>query len=119
MDEFNSHDYGGSLLISSDVIEKIAEHAVMEVEGVAALAPAASATRSLLGKIAPLKAIRVELKNDVADIEVSIVVQYGSKIPELSERVQQNVKEAVQGMTSISVAKVDVVVSGIDTGAAK
>ncbi len=113
MDGFNSHDINGSLQISSEVIEKIAQNAAMEIEGVAGVAPVASSAKSLLGKIVPQKAIFVVMKNDVADIELGIVVDYGTKIPELSERVQENVKEAVQNMTSISVAKVDVIITGL------
>ena len=113
MEVYDSHITGGSLQISSDVIEKIARHAAMEVEGVHSVVPAMSGARSLLDKIAPVKPITVELKNDVADISVSLSVLYGTKIPELSERVQRNVKDAVQNMTSISVAKVDVVVAGL------
>lgn len=113
MEVYDSHMTGGSLQISSEVIEKIARHAAMEVEGVRDVVPAVSGPRSLLDKLAPTKPIMVELKNDVADISVSLSVAYGTKIPELSERVQRNVKDSVQSMTSISVAKVDVVVAGL------
>ena len=113
MEGFNSHNSGGSLQISTDVVEKIAKHAAMEIEGVRGVMPAVSGAKSLIGRIAPTKPITVELKNDVADISVSIQVEYGTKIPELSEKVQQNVKESVQNMTSISVARVDVVVAGL------
>ncbi len=111
MEGFDSRTAGGSLQISSGVVEKIARHAAQEVEGVMEVMPAASAPKSIIGMAQ--KPVVVELKNDVADISVSIKVAYGAKIPELSERVQQNVKDAVQSMTSITVAKVDVVVAGL------
>jgi uncharacterized alkaline shock family protein YloU len=113
MEGFDSHDSGGSLQISSEVVEKIARNAAMEVEGVHNVIPAASVAAGLLGIITPPKPIVVVLKNDVADITVSIQVEHGTIIPELSERVQQSVKEAVQSMTSISVAKVDVLIAGL------
>lgn len=119
MDGFNSHNTGGSLQISSDVVEKIAKHAALEVEGVRSVMPAATVSQSLFGKLASPKPIYVELKNDVADITVSLQVAYGTKIPELSEQVQLSVKEAVQNMTSISVAKVDIIVAGMAPEAAK
>lgn len=115
MEGIQSDFTGGSLQISSDVIEKIACHATMEVEGVARVEAPPSGAMTILGKIASSKPIQVIMKNDVADIEVSLVVKYGTRIPEISEKVQQNVKDSVQCMTSISVAKVDVVVAGVDT----
>lgn len=114
MDGFNSDGYGGSLQISTEVIEKIARHAALEVKGVTGVKSANSAAKSLIEKISQQKAVIVAIKNDVADVTVSIVVGYGVKIPEICEQVQQNVKEAIQSMTSISVARVDVVVSGLE-----
>lgn len=115
MDSFDSRSSGGSLQISTEVVEKIARHAALEVEGVQDVAPCISGAKAMLGKITRQKAVQIELKDDVADVEVSIIVAYGVKIPELSERVQQNIKDAIQNMTSISVAKVDVIVAGLDT----
>ena len=113
MDVFDSHETGGRLQISTDVIEKIARLAAMEVEGVVEVRPASTATKPLKNKLYLPKAIRVELKNGVADLEISLVVAHGTKIPELCERVQKNAKDSVQSMTSISVARVDVIVVGM------
>ena len=114
MDGIKSHYTGGSLQISSEVVEKIAWHAAEEVEGVKRVSAPQTTTKALLDKLTPTKPVRVEIKSDVADIEVALVVDYGTKIPEVSEKVQQNVKDSVQNMTSISVAKVDVVITGVE-----
>lgn len=114
MDVLQSQTTGGSLQISVEVIEKIAKQAALEVEGVCDVTAGYPGARSLLDKIAPPKAVHVELKENVADIEVSIVVLYGTKIPEISEKIQESVKNAVQNMTSIIVVKVDVIVNGIE-----
>lgn len=113
MDSFNSNSAGGSLQISIDVIEKIAHQAAVEVEGVAGVAQPSSIQQNLLGKLMPNRPIQVAIKNDVADIAVALAVYYGTKIPEVSEQVQASVKDAVQSMTNISVAKVDIVVTGL------
>lgn len=115
MDGIQSHYTGGSLQISSEVVEKIAWHAAEEVDGVARVTAPQTQAKALLDKLTPQKPVRVEIKSDVADIEVSLVVDFGTKIPEVSERVQQNVKDSVQNMTSISVAKVDVIITGVET----
>lgn len=113
MDGFNSHIAGGSLQISSDVIEKIAKQACMEVEGVRAVNLPRTGAKSILGKMMAANPIVVNIKEDVAEIDVALVVEYGAKIPELSERVQQSVKNSVQSMTSITVAQVNILITGI------
>ena len=113
MESFNSHSAGGSLQISIDVIEKIARQAAVEVEGVAGVAQPSSIQQNLLGKLMPNRPIEVTIKDDVADIQVALAVFYGTKIPEVSEQVQASVKDAVQSMTNISVARVDIVVTGL------
>ncbi len=113
MDGFDSHSLGGSLQISTEVIEKIASFAAMEVGGVLEVKAHNEGAKSLLDKITQPKAVLVELKSDVADISISLIVEYGAKIPDLSELVQKNVKDSVQNMTGITVARVDVIVSGL------
>ena len=104
---------GGSLHIATDVVEKIARLAAMEVDGVFAVNFGRTAIKTLLDKISTQSPVQVVMKDDVADITVNLVVEYGAKIAEVSEKVQQNVKTSVQSMTQITVAKVDVVINGI------
>lgn len=113
MDWVNNHEASGSLQISTDVIAKIARLAALEIDGVAEISTGNSAAGSFLGKIAPPRPILVQLNEGVADIEISLMVKYGTKIPEISEKIQENVKNSVQNMTSITVNSVDLVVTGI------
>lgn len=113
MEVNHSNTAGGSLHIASDVIEKIARLAALEIEGVENITGGAGGVKNLLNKITPQSGIMVEMKDDVADITVNLVVKYGAKIPELSEQVQYNVKSSVQNMTQITVAKVNIVVIGV------
>lgn len=108
-----SNTAGGSLQIASEVVEKIARLAAMEINGVAEVSLGNSSVKNLLNRINPQNPILVEMKDDVADITLNIVVEYGTKIAELSEAVQKNVKSSVQSMTQITVAKVNIVVTGI------
>lgn len=113
MEVNNGGTVGGSLHIASDVVEKIASLAAMEIEGVAGVSTGNASVKNIMNKIAPVSPVMVDMRDDVAQITVSIVVAYGSKITELSEKVQQNIKTSVQNMTQITVAKVNVVVTGI------
>ena len=112
---------GGSLRISSEVLAKIARLAALEIEGVADVAVEAGGVKSLIDRVVPPEPVRVEMKNEVADITVSIVVPAGVKIPDVAQKIQENVKQSVQSMTQISVAQVNIVVTGIcaDTAAAE
>ena len=115
MDVANTNSIGGSLQISTDVIAKIAGMATLEVDGVCDISAGTLGVKGLFSKMglaALKKPIEVTLSEDVAEITVNVQVQYASKIPALSEKVQENVKSAVQNMTGITVSKVNVMVTG-------
>lgn len=118
MDVKKSGAVGGSLQISTDVIGKIARLATLEVEGVSDVSTSTLGVKSLLHKTNLQKPITVELTDDVAEITVSVMVKYGSRIPQLAAKVQENVKNAVQNMTCITVSKVNIMVTGVAQEAA-
>ena len=109
MEVSNSNVVNGSLQISTDVIGKIAKLAATEIDGVVDVCAGSAGMRSFLGKVNLQKPVSVELLENVAEITVS----YGSQIPAVCEKVQENVKSAVQNMTSITVARVNIVVVGV------
>lgn len=113
MDVTNSNVVHGSLQISTEVIAKIAKLAAMEIDGVTDVCSGTTGVKGLLGKVSLQKPVVVELLEDVAEITVSVTVCYGSKIPFVCEKVQENVKAAVQNMTSITVSRVNIVVAGV------
>ncbi len=113
MEVTNSNVVHGSLQISTEVIAKIAKLAAMEIDGVTDVCSGTTGVKGLLGKVSLQKPVVVELLEDVAEITVSITVCYGSKIPFVCEKVQENVKAAVQNMTSITVSRVNIVVAGV------
>ncbi len=103
----------GSLQISTDVVAKIAKLATLEVEGVHEVSTGKLSGKSLLSKVSLQKPIAVQMADDIAEITVNIIVDFGSKIPTVCEQVQNSVKNAVQNMTSITVSKVNLVVAGV------
>ena len=115
MEVTNSGAMKGSLQISTDVISKIAKLATLEVEGIYSVSGNIVSGKgfALVRKMPMQKPISVELNDDVAEISVNVVVKYGCKIPQLSEKVQENVKNAVQNMTCITVSKVNVIITGV------
>ena len=57
--------------------------------------------------------ILIELNDDLAIIDIHVNVKAGVNIPEVSEKVQATVKEAVQNMTGIAVSRVNINIAGI------
>lgn len=113
MDGMKGAATGGSLQISKEVIAHIAQLATLEVDGVHSVFAPAAGIKGLFGKAGASKPIVVELTEDVAEITVHIVVNYGCKVPPLCVRVQENVKSSVQNMTSITVSRVNVIIAGV------
>lgn len=104
----------GNISVSSEVIAKIAGLAALEIEGVVGLKETiASGIAKLIGKEGSSGGVAVTIENDQVVIEMNIVAQYGSPIPEVSFRVQQNVKEAVEKMTGKNVVAVNVNISDV------
>lgn len=107
--------------ISNDVVAVIAGVAVSEVPGVAGMAGgfAGGITEVLSGKKNLAKGIKVEVDGTKAKIDVNIIVEYGSRIPDVAFEIQNRVKKAVENMTGLNVEEVNVHVQGVNTDTAK
>lgn len=107
--------------ISNDVIAVIAGVAVSEVQGVSAMSGgfAGGITEVLSGKKNLAKGIKVEKSENTAKIDVNIIVEYGSRIPDVAFEIQNRVKKAVEGMTGFKVDEVNVHVQGVNTDVIK
>ena len=107
--------------ISDDVVAVIAGVAVSEVPGVAGMAGgfAGGITEVLSGKKNLAKGIKVEVEGTKAKIDVNIIVEYGSRIPDVAFEIQNRVKKAVENMTGLNVEEVNVHVQGVNTDSAK
>ena len=99
--------------ISNDVIAVIAGVAASEVPGVASMA--GGLTEALKGKKNLAKGIKVEATETTANIDVNIIVEYGSRIPDVAFEIQNRVKKSVENMTGLKVTEVNVHVQGVNT----
>ena len=106
--------------ISTDVIAVIAGVAVSEVQGVAGMAGgfAGGISEVFSGKKNLAKGIKADIEENKAKIDVNIIVEYGSRIPDVAFDIQNRVKTAVEGMTGLKVVAVNVHVQGVNTEAA-
>ena len=104
--------------IADDVVAVIAGVAVSEVPGVAGMSGgfAGGITEVLSGKKNLAKGIKVEVGQKETKIDVNIIVEYGTRIPDVAFEIQNRVKKAVETMTGLTVIEVNVHVQGVAKG---
>lgn len=110
-------DDSNGIKISDDVVAVIAGVAVSEVPGVSGMAGgfAGGISEVLSGKKNMSKGIKVEVGEKETKIDVNIIVEYGTRIPDVAFEIQNRVKKAVETMTGLTVLEVNVHVQGVST----
>lgn len=111
-------DNRGEIVIEEEAVAVIAGIAAMEVEGVAIMA--SNATKDLISKIGKKslsKGVKVDILDDVATIAITLNIKYGYNIMDISAKVQEKVKVAVENMTGLTVADVNVRVVSVEVEA--
>lgn len=100
--------------ISEEVIATIAGIAASGNENVASMGGGfVEGIVGMLGKRAPSKGIKVEMKENQVNIDLAVIMQYGCKIHEVARDMQDRVRKAVQDMTGLEVLNVNVSVLGV------
>ena len=117
-DEIKTENDG--IKISDDVVAVIAGVAVSEVTGVSAKAGgfAGGISEVFRGKKNSAKGIKADINENKAKIDVNIIVEYGSRIPDVAFEIQNRVKKAVESMTGLKVEEVNVHVQAVNTDTA-
>ena len=111
-------DNCGEVVIADEVVAVIAGLAAMEVDGVASMA--GDATRELISKIGKKnlsKGVKVDILEGVVTVAMALNLKYGFNIMAVSGKVQEKVKVAIENMTGLTVADVNVRVAGIEVEA--
>ena len=104
----------GDVKIADDVIAIIAALAATEVSGVARMY--GNITNELVSKLGMkklLKGVRVKIEKDAIIVDLAIELEYGVSVPEISSKVQDRVKAAIENMTGLKVKEVNVRVAGV------
>lgn len=105
----------GEVKISDDVVCTIASIAASEIDGVNGLnGGIAGNVAEIFGKKNLSKGVKVVIEENTVQIDLNIIVDFGIKIPEVSWHIQENVKNAVEMMTGLSVKEVNVHVTGVN-----
>lgn len=102
--------------IANDVVATIAGKASLEVTGVYSMAGGfAGGISEVFGKKSYTKGIKVDNIEKELKIDVNIIVEYGARIPDVAYEIQNRVKKAIENMTGLNVAEVNVHVQGVNT----
>jgi uncharacterized alkaline shock family protein YloU len=104
----------GAVQVHHDAIAAIARIAAMKVAGVVDTGGSfVDGIVGMIGKKGGTHGIRVEVAGNDVTLELSLVIEFGSSIAQLSWQVQSEVRQAVQQMTGKRVQRVDVIVQGV------
>lgn len=105
----------GQIKISDEVVGIIAGLAATEVEGVAGMSGGlAGGIAEMLGRKNLSKGVKVEVGERETAIDLYIIVEYGTKIPDISWEIQESVKTAVETMTGLNVVEVNINIQGVN-----
>ena len=108
-------DQVGDVRVADEVVAIIAGLATTEVEGVSSMA--GNITNEMISRLGMKnlsKGILVEVMENEVKVDVAINISYGYSIPEVSSKVQDKVKTAMENMTGLNVAVVNVRIASVD-----
>jgi len=105
----------GSIQIADEVVGIITGLAATEIDGVAGMSGGiAGGIADMLGRKSLSKGVKVEVSNESAAVDVYVIINYGNSIPDVAWKIQDNVKQAIEGMTGLDVKAVNVHVQGVN-----
>lgn len=105
----------GEVQIADEVVAVIAGIAAMEVDGVSSMV--GNARRELISRLGMKnlsRGVKVDILEGVVTVALSLNLKYGSNIKDTTEKVQEKVKAAIENMTGLTVADVNIRVAGVD-----
>ncbi|MGN1267530.1 MAG: Asp23/Gls24 family envelope stress response protein [Dorea sp.] len=105
----------GEVKIADEVVAIIAGLAATEVDGVASMA--GNATRELVSKLGVKslsKGVKVDVLEGIVTVSLALNLKYGYSIKTITAKVQEKVKSAIENMTGLEVADVNIRVAGVE-----
>ena len=105
----------GEVKIADEVVAIIAALAATEVEGVASMA--GNITNELISKLGMKnlsKGVKVDVLEGVVTVSLALNLKYNYSIMTVTEKVQEKVKAAIENMTGLEVADINIRVAGVE-----
>lgn len=105
---------GGRIIFADDVVATIASLAAADVPGVAGMSGGVvEGFTEKLGKKSLTKGVKVEVGQEEAAIDISVLIQYGFRIRDVCLEIQKATKTAVETMTGLRVVEINVFVQAV------
>ncbi|MBD8015675.1 Asp23/Gls24 family envelope stress response protein [Microbacterium sp. APC 3898] len=105
----------GNIEVAPEVLEIIASIAATDIEGVASMrGNFASGVVERLGKKVHGKGIKTDLSEEGLAIDVYCVINYGVSIPKTALKIQEQVRQTLENMTSLQTQEVNVHITGVN-----
>ena len=108
----------GEIHIADEVVAVIAGIAATETSGVAAMAGSPGNLQkeiiSRLGMQVLSKGVNIEIEDGKVKVSVSVVIEYGFSIPEVTAAIQERVSSEIETMTGLKVTAVNVSVVDVN-----
>lgn len=107
--------------ISEEVIATIAGVAIKDIPGLYGVSKgfATGISEAILGKKNFSKGVKVDSDGVTVKIALSIVVEFGARIPEVATKIRERVIADVESMTGLKVTQINIAVQGIHTSEEK
>ncbi|MDD5016941.1 MAG: Asp23/Gls24 family envelope stress response protein [Eubacteriales bacterium] len=107
-------EQNGIISFANDVVATIAGLATIEIGGVAGMSGGLSGgLAELLGKKNLTKGVKVEIGKEECAVDLFVILEYGSNIPEMCQKIQENVRKAVETMTGLRVVETNIHIQGV------
>lgn len=106
----------GNIDVSKEVVAVIAGGAAVDCYGIVGMASQKQlkdGITDLLGRENMARGVVIRKENDKVNIDMYIIVSYGTKISEVAYNVQQKVKYQLEQMLGLKVASVNIFISGV------
>lgn len=113
--QINETEKDNNLTISEETLAIIVGMAVNDIEGVAGMSTTITEELAeVFGKKSESKGIKVDMSDDGLVINLSIIVKFGYRIPDIAWNIQEKVRNDVLAMTEYKVDSINVYVQAID-----
>ena len=119
------HSDRGSTNISNTVVQKIAGIAAQEIEKVQMGGGATAAVTGFLDSVSgavtdssssggsPTSGVSVEVGEREAAVDLTVAIEYGVSIPQITDIVRRNVINRIENLTGLGVTEVNITVNDV------
>lgn len=111
----------GGTRIEDSVVQKIAGIAAQEVDGVRMGGGTTQAVGGILSSItggsagggSQARGVSVEVGEVESAVDITMTVEYGKSIPQISEAVRRNIVNRIENLTGLNVTEVNITVNDV------